>query len=230
MSEISYNYSVPPGIASVRELLTTSGFTIPADFGNNLFQLYIDATVGDIEHRTGRQFVPGCPSEVRYYDGSGTGEMVIDEYVSIESVEILTVPGVGASYALNWYEKDINLRPKTKIQIYQGPPNYGQYWQNFPQGRSNIKVTAQFGYAATIPAEVYLAIMQGAAAQIGAALTMRSRDDSFVPGRFIEWKDADRSEKYADMLVGDAIGWSKNYEQTIIDHSKPRRRKQRRLY
>lgn len=227
----TYNLSEAPTTFALRNFLQTAGVVIPADMDEDTLQLAIDAAVGDFEHKTQRQFVPGCVGEVRYYDGSNTGELVIDEYIDVSAVEIMAIPNYGSgSQAVEVYQVRTNGKPSTKLQIFQGPSNYPAFFTVFPQGRSNIKVTGQFGYAATIPAEVYQAMLKSAGTTIVNMLTLRTRDDSFVPGRLVSWSEADATEKYADTLSADVLGWPKDVAETIRDHTKPRPRRMRPIW
>jgi hypothetical protein len=222
---MSFNRALAPSVTQVRNICQLAGISLPADLTNDTVQLHIDASVEDFQHRTGRQFIPGCADEVRYFDGSGTGELIVDAYVSITDVEILTVPAIPVQALLSFYQQSTYGKPKTRIGIQQGPANYPNFWNAFPQGRGNIKVTGTWGYASEVPHEVYLAMMKGAAADLAAMLVLRTRDDSYVPGRLLSWQEADVSERYADSLPGEALGWKQAYDDAIQSHMKPRRRR-----
>lgn len=231
MQTPAFNFAAAPTSMAVRGLLDTAGISVPASMDDDFINLEIQAVAGDLQHRTGRQFVPGCAGEVRYYDGSGTGEMVIDEYISVSAVDVLMVPPMNVvSTALNFYEVVENLKPKTRIGILQGPPNFPAYWQSFPGGRSNIQVTGQFGYSNPMPAEVYQAMLKMIAGRLADSLTMSSKNDSVIGGRIVSWTELDVTERYADALPSVALGWAKEYEEVILDHMKSRKRRSRRLW
>lgn len=227
----SFNASALPTSAAVRSLLDIAGITVPITVDDQFIYNEIQSVASDFNHRTGRQFVPGCAGEIRYYDGSATGLLVIDEYIEVTAVEVLVVLPLGSTYnALNFYQVLQNGRPNTQLAIAQGPPNYPGIWSSFPSGRRNIKVTGQFGYAATLPAEVYQAILKMAAGKIADTLTMSSKSDAIIGGRVVSWTEADVTEKYADVLPSQALGWAQEYEGAVVDHMKPRKKRSRRLY
>lgn len=227
---MSYNYRSKPTPNDVRQLLLSAGINLNISFPDDLMTGTIDEVVGDLEHRVRRQFVPGCAGEVRYYDGSSTGVQVIDEYISVSNVEILVTPDQGPlPTPITWYEIVTNGKPKTKLGVLQGPPNFPAYWSSFPPGRSNIKVTAQFGYAETIPAEVWMAILKESAGRIADGLAMTTRNDSVIGGRIISWTEADVQERYADQRISEALGWHQAFESVCKDHIKSPPRRARRL-
>jgi hypothetical protein len=216
---------------AVRQFLVAAGITVPNTYTDDMMNLEIQSVVGDFQHKTGRQFVPGCSGEIRFYDGSGTGEQVVDEYIEITDVAVLMVPPMNVvSTALNYFEVVENGKPKTRIGILQGPANFPAYWTAFPGGRSNIQVTGKFGYASEMPAEVYNALLKMSAGKVADTLTMSTKDNSIIGGRVVSWTEADVTERYADQLPSVALGWAKEYDQAILDHMKPRKKKSRRLW
>lgn len=157
-----------PTAANVQTILTQYGYSsLSSGLDADLLALEIDSAVSAIEKETQRQFVPGSVGEIRYYDGSGTGLMVIDPYIDITAVEFAVFPQVTGVEITRYVEVEQQNTPKTRIQIFQGAPSISVgYLNHFPEGRSNIKVTGQFGYSAEIPANVFMAMAKMAAASV----------------------------------------------------------------
>ena len=99
-------------------------------------QDFIDSVTTYIERYTGRSFAPvaeDTEEETRNYDGTGTGELFIDD-----AVEITEVTDNGRVIeAGNFRLYPANRLPKTRIIL----PRY-----NFSQGAQNVAVTGKFGY------------------------------------------------------------------------------------
>ena len=220
---MSYDYTALPTVLNVKELLSQVGITTTAP--DDLIESFlIDARDG-IKLATRYQWVPAAG--VRYFDGSGTGQQIVDEYVSISTIEVLTIPSVTTNQFLNFSEVENPYGAKTKVNIFKGPANatYG-YWSRFPEGRQNIQVTATWGYSTTIPGDVWLAHLYEAAGQ----LANMNASNSSGPARLLSWTDADVSERYADGTANEILGWAKKVKETISNRTKARRRKTLRTY
>ena len=157
-----------PTAANVQTILTQYGYSsLSSGLDADLLALEIDSAVSAIQKETQRQFIPGAEDEIRYYDGSGTGLMQIDPYIDVTAVEFALYPQVTGIDITRYVEIEQQNTPKTRIQIFQGAPSLSVGYLNyFPEGRSNIKVTGQFGYSAEIPSDVFLAMAKMAAASI----------------------------------------------------------------
>jgi hypothetical protein len=217
---MAYDYTALPTTTELADLLAAAGLSdLSTDVPANLRQAFLDASKQRIEKETRRQFVPGSAGEVRYYDGSGTGLLEIDEYIDITAVEFIQLPPAASYTISNFYEVSQQGAPKTILEIYQGQPNLTLTYANrFEVGRSNIKVTGQFGYASSIPADVYLAIMQGAAAMMADEYSVSTGGGLMLKS----WTNADRKEDYdTSRLVSEVAGWKKNVEATIKRYRRP---------
>lgn len=230
-----YDYTDWPTLTDLKDLLTGAHVDpTDADFtlSDDALQGFLDARAELLKRETSRQFVSGSPGEVRDFDGSGNGLMYVDEYVDVTAVEFFYVPGSAFVSATNYVEVDQQPWGKEKIQILQGQPNisYG-FFQKFPEGRSNIRVTATWGYGATIPADVFMAVLQAAGADALQANTMSPQ------GQVKSWTDGDATEAYGGGTIGEQAGWlgpqslwatvCKNYRRSLKSH---RRKSRPKLY
>lgn len=197
-------------------LLTSAGITPTLSSGDDLYLLRINAAYSRLTHETQRQFLPDQTASVRYYPGSGTGKMVVDEYIDVTQVQFLYAPLATGIDVTRYVEVDRKHVPKTEIEIYQGPTHaVGEIIDRFPEGRSNIEVTAKWGYAANIPQDVWAAILYKAAADIAVA------DQISVAGRPLRWKEGDVEETFANITVGEAAGWIKEWDNVIMKYQRP---------
>lgn len=178
------------------------------------FTEVIGAVTTEIGLRTLRQFIPGAPGEARYYDGNSTNRLAVDEMISLTSVYALASPtdtvGVQYPYAALVTQQQ---RPLTEIEIAQG---YAwQAWpQIFPRGRRNIKVTGQFGYAATIPADLW-------SAGCGECAFRLVRECVFRPvGRVTMQRTGDAMVQYRpeDPKI---TGWHYDYKCSLVSYKRP---------
>lgn len=181
-----------------------------------LAQLYIDAEAARFERLTHRQFTQ--VTEDRFFDGSGTGLMVLDEFTDINTVELYLNPGLGYGQINLDYIQQVSVAgyPKDRIQIVQGPPAQPVAWLNrFPQGRSNVLVNADWGFGTSIPKDVWLAVLRQSAADIMAANTLSSL------GQLVDWQDDDVREKYEGSLPGETAGWVKGFDMAVDLYRRP---------
>ena len=211
------DYSTWPTIANVYALLTGANITPGLASSSLVAQGFLDEAIGLMGQLTKRQFVAGSAGEIRYFDGSGTGVQTVTEFVDVPAVQFLLYPQVAGIDIQYWYEQSRNQYPNTTLQIYQGPANtnYG-YVANFPQGRSNIKVTGTWGYASTIPYAVWMAVLKGAAASIATMNSLTSQ------GKLAKWVDGDASEDYGGSAnFGEFTGWAKEFYSTVKAYKRP---------
>lgn len=115
----------------------------------------IDAEVG----RWPNFFYPSTDNAIRYYDGSGEAEQVIDEMVSITSVAVAESGGTGASDYTAWTQDvDYYVWPYIYDQLSQPIQKLVVDWvgakSRWPRYRKSVKVTGVFGYSATPPADI----------------------------------------------------------------------------
>jgi hypothetical protein len=217
---MAYTYTTLPTVTQLDDLLASAGVSgLSASVDADLRTAYIDAAVAQIQKETRRQFVPGSAGEIRYYDGNGTGRLEIDEYIDITAVKFVLLPQSSSTTVTEFVEVQQQATPKTVLQIYRGRANYTTtYYPQFPEGRSNIEVTGQFGYASSIPADVYVAILKMAAAQLVG-------DNSIASGGGLmlkSWTNADRKEDYdTSGLASQKAGWDDFAKGVIRRYRKP---------
>lgn len=214
---MAYDYTAIPDTSALTDLLTSVGLgSLASSVDADLLAQYLGEAQELIERKTRRQFVPGSAGEVRYYNGNGTGTLVIDEYIDVTAVEFILGPSPGTVNALDYIEVERNGDPKTLLQIRQGPAHFVRgYWNTFPRGRSNIKVTGQFGYAASIPKPIWGAMLRMAAQAVINANTISGGT------RLAGWKDADVSEDYqTNVNLSEIAGWDTYIREAIKDYRK----------
>jgi hypothetical protein len=207
---------------AVTTRLTTDDFT--ARFGR-----LRAAVAARIFRRTHRQFVAGATDEERFYDGTGAAEQEVDEMVSLTSVQVIGLqsdPGYTLDNTLLVQEQAL---PRTRIIVAQGSlPAYATnaaflpYRTIFPVGRQNIKVTGQFGFAATIPEDLW----EGCCGEI---MYLMSQEVLFRPiGRVQTLKTGDNSTTYH--LDSAAITrWHDGFVQALKDYRRPPGRRLRAM-
>lgn len=206
-----------PVLTDISLVAGSMGITLGTATMSTAFQQYqLDAVIEAINQGTRRTWITA--TEDRYFDGSGSGQLEIDEYVTISTVQLVGWFGVTAGLALqNVVEVSKNQFPKTRIQIFRGsiPAFYNVWVDRFPVGRSNILINALWGYANTIPNDLWW----GAAYQAAAVLINLSlfKTDGFL----IKWQEADVTEvrNYMDPFKFFKSG--KTFESLIKFYKKP---------
>lgn len=215
---MAVDYTDWPKAKDVKDKLSAVGATLPNDLTEEYLQRQIDAVIEDIEKTCRRQFKASPEAEERAFDGSGTGELEIDEYISIESIRILGWFGTVTGFALSrWYEPQRNKFPKSRIQIYQGSlPALMRVWiDRFPEGRSNIVVKAVWGYGPKIPADLWEAVASEAAHRIVSELVFSTS------GWLTEWQEADVAERRELIEPKKLLTWHKQYLRALRRYRKP---------
>lgn len=104
---------------------------------------------------TGRTFTP--VTETRVYDGSGLSILHVDDIVPGTSLTVTSFGTMLTDIILsNEYEKmGHSVLVRRTVQGNVIPPAFGGRPLTFARGRQNISVTATFGYAATVPGDIY---------------------------------------------------------------------------
>lgn len=127
---------------------------IDSSFSANI-TTWIDAVTKYIERYTGRVFETGV-SAIKSYDGNGQQELMIDDTIAISKVEVLDDNGnvdetLTAGLGGDYLTYPINTTPKNSIKLTDTA-----VYNVFPKGKQNIRITATWGYASTIPADIEL--------------------------------------------------------------------------
>lgn len=188
--------------------------------------------VSMLSQETKRQFLK-TTNEIRYFDGSGTSELEVDEYVDIVDINILYAsPNVTPIPLVNWWEVERKNFAKCRIYVNQGAP-----WQmaavnyvlRFPVGRANIKVTGDWGYAATIPAMVWEVIRQMAGTHLVHMTLLPSAGGKTAIGPLALWKEAGIMEEYKKLLPEEAFRTHKLWRRVLRDYKRPTSIRSRRM-
>jgi hypothetical protein len=151
---------MPKGYTTKQEIENYLLTNIDSSFDTQL-NLWIDAIERIIENYTGRTFsAVDAVASARTFDGQGGREILLDTFTEITSIEVLNSDGTVnytlsegqandfVTYPYNETEKwRIMLSPNSSIGV-------------FPKGNSLIRVTAKWGYATAVPADVRLAATQ----------------------------------------------------------------------
>jgi hypothetical protein len=159
-------YSVYPTALDVEVLLKSATYwPVGADdspkvlFAREQAQTTIDGAISEFEDRTSQKpFLADISDETDVFDGTD-GNGYLDFRASAVSITGVSVRGLAYTQSTQWWPYPANARrkkePFTGIQFNSAiHPRPGQ-----------IAVTARWGYAATLPAAAWLAIMRLAAAQ-----------------------------------------------------------------
>lgn len=221
-----------PTAADVEAVLADAGVTLRS---SERVQSVLDAVIAEVAQRTQRQFAPDTEDTTRYYNGSGTAQLEVDEILELTSVTVIGVQS-DPGYTL----ADVQIvsqqeRPQTLLVVGRGNlPAIGPtaYPRFFPAGRLNIAVTGRYGYAETIPADLWEAVCGEAAARV-------ANEAIFRPGgRLQSYKDGEVDETYhlgvtatseAGLEPTVGLGWHRRFEAAIRRYKRPVGRKLRRL-
>jgi len=177
-----------PTRTEVKNLVSAMGVSIPARVTDSTIDLFIAAASANFVQHTKRTWTP--TTEVRTFNGSGTGMLEIDDYISISTVTFIGNPTVIALPIDHFHEVSVANYPKNRIQIYQGGAlSFNNQWITaFPSGRSNIEINANWGYGASIPSDVWLCV----AYQSVAMIVNFTQFD--INGYLIKFSEADVTE------------------------------------
>ncbi|HKU51596.1 MAG TPA: hypothetical protein VJQ25_03945 [Nitrospira sp.] len=214
-------YTAWPIEADITATIAAIGVTLRAGQNSAYITRQLLALAQQVKKQTRRQFVVSGSvqsPETRYFDGSGTGQMEIDEYRSIDSVTLLNFGALSGTVAMaNVHEVEQNILPKTRLYIYQSSlPAFSRvYIDSFPRGRANIQVDGIWGYDDTIPADLWEAFAKEASARLAAEAIFNTN------GRLESWSEADVSEKYMLQLPGEAAGWHQGFVDAIKSYKRP---------
>lgn len=116
---------------------------------------FINAVGKFIDNYCNRTFAQES-STTKLYDGDDTGELLIDDALTVSQIEILDEDG-NTDYTLTYSGNDFylypaNETPKKKIVINKNNAPIGI----FPKGSQNIKLTGTFGNSVTASDDISL--------------------------------------------------------------------------
>lgn len=192
------------------------------------------AVIEEIERETQRQFVADTGDTTRWFDGSGQSQQDVDDMVSLTSVSIVLYPGAEGYPLQNCHLVFEQGKPKSRISIRGGTVLYGQFGTQraFPPGRQNIEVTGRFGYGATVPADLWLAARDQAAAILADEALFspgtRTADEQYA-GRLVEWSDDDTEERYQLLATDDGTRRTARFTAAIERYRRRQGRTPRQL-
>lgn len=217
------DYTAWPTLADVASKLSALGVTLRATADNDYRQSVIDGVRDEVTRRTRRTWAP--TTATRYFDGSGTGAQELDEFISLTNVSLLygtnsTLIDLTAAVVVLTDEQ----LPNTRIALSRSPlPGWvGAWWDRFPQGRSNIGVTASWGYGATIPVDLWTAARDEAAIRLAEeALFVPGQNAAGVTtGRLAKWKNDQVSQEYEPVDL-DGTRVSKQFARAVRFYTRP---------
>lgn len=209
------DYTAYPNATDVTNLLTAANITLGSGVTTDIINRKIQAAISELEYSTGIKFA--SVTETRYFDGSGTGIMDVDYFVSLTDISFYALPAQSTVQISNWKEVSKSPYGKSRIQIYQGPANMPVgWWTNFPVGRSNVAITGTWGFT-NIPALVWEGICGKAAS--GVAETARATPNGILTGL----KDLDQSFAWSDKQIGELAGWNETFERAKTVFRRPLR-------
>lgn len=150
-------------LAEVKTLIPEAGLNASADYDGALSTL-ITAASRAIDQEVGKwnnYFYPTTDDVTRYYNGNGSTELWIDEFVSITSVSVSETGGLASTDYTLWSSSDYITWPynTTPIMALVIDVNNGSklYFDAYPK---SVKVVGVSGYSTTPPTIVNLACIE----------------------------------------------------------------------
>lgn len=218
-----------PSVSDVWGFLQSAGITPRVEQASARVESMISAVPAEVFRATQRQFVADTVDETRYYDGTGTADMEIDEVISITSIYFVGYQA-DPGYAATDYEIVVEQgRPQTQVVRSTGSvPAFGPaavyspLQRIFPAGRQNIAVTGRFGYAATVPADLWDAVC----AEMAFRLTQEALFTQ--SGRLSEYTEGQQKEKY-ELSSADFLRWHSEFLRMMKIYRRPAGRRLRNM-
>jgi hypothetical protein len=223
------NYSAWPTSNDVSSRLAAAGITLRGTAFTDRIPNVITEVTDEVARRTLRQFIADTVDETRIYSGNDTSELEIDEMVSLTAVSIIGYP-LSPGYTLyNPFLVYEQGKPQTRIVVGAGsmPAWTTQgvimpYISIFPAGRQNIQVTGKFGFAPTIPTDLWNSVC----GEISSRLTSEAIFNA--DGRVTSWKGGDETVTLA-LDRADGLNWHSQYEAMVNLYKRPQGRRLRNL-
>lgn len=107
--------------------------------------IYILSAQNYIDEYTNRDFKVSEEDTVKYYNGNGTRDLIIDPAIDIAKVEISTDEGITFTEQTNYIKEPINKLPIVKITLRDNV---------FPNSIMSAKITGTFGWSECIPQDI----------------------------------------------------------------------------
>jgi len=122
--------------------------TIDASFVSQI-TAWIESVEKFIDLRTGRNFIADAVASEKKYDGDGSVEILVDDFIELTKLEVGELEATRITVDSDDYRiYPSNELPKRKIHLKNG---------YFTTGGQNIIITAKWGYAEECPADITLA-------------------------------------------------------------------------
>lgn len=223
------SYLAWPTWDDVKARLSSAGITLRTAAPGRFDKVLNDVTTV-VYRKTLRQFIADTVDTTRQYDGTDTAAMEVDEMVSLTRVDVIGIqvnPGYTLSNTVLVHEFG---KPQTRIVI--GPGSLPALLTSgviyplpmiFPAGRQNISVTGKFGYAATIPADLWNAVEGQVALELGQEAIFRPNG-----GLVIERAEGDSKIKFAEGGIY-ALRWGTKFGEALVTYKRPSGRRLRNL-
>lgn len=228
-------YTAWPIAADVTARLVSAGVT-PRASGQaavDRAQSALDAVIAEVARVTRRQFVCDQAPVRRLFDGTGTAEEEIDELVEFVSAAALgyqSWPGFDLANIVAVHEQGLPcsrlIRGQGSVPAWPTEAALVPIPAVFPAGRRNIAVTARWGYAETIPADLWDAVLCGATLRLAREATL-SQDAS--GGIIAEWQEGDERTRYAPDGAK-ALGWADAFDCAVARYKRSTGRRARNLH
>ncbi len=178
-----------PTLTDVSSIASAMNVTLTTAQGTAIQQSFLDSVINNFTTKTRRTWL--TVTEDRFYDGNDTGEIEVNEFITLNSIDIVGWFGITSGLTIL---SPINVvrptYPNTRIQVYRGstPALYRVWLDRFVVGRGNIKINALWGYATTIPDDVWLGVaLQAAGLLVNLSLFKTS-------GFLIKWSEEEVTE------------------------------------
>lgn len=200
-------YTEFPADEDIKGFLADQEYATPCNLS---YEGYADAAKREFERRTGRiPFLKDSVNVERFYDPpvpSAHGQFLALDAGLLEVSSVMvgvstTNPGVvltqGSDYVLHDYNAPVEGRPYERIQFVSSISNRFLYQSSPHIGGSprSIKVTGKWGYSATVPDDVYFAVLR-----LGVSLALMDLKEALA-GDLVEWAEGDTRERLSIELI-----------------------------
>ncbi len=170
------------------------------------FYAQVDEWIAEIEkyidEKTGRNFKSDGTASVRFYDGDGTRELLIDDCTAIEEVKIngdVIATTDYVTYPENAVAKGL---PFTKIKLI------GSVFPRYPEQINSVE--AKWGYSVAIPSDIKTAATILVAGIINYSLNADGEVASETIGRYtVTYKDEKNWQDFN--RVGEILKYYRKY-------------------
>jgi hypothetical protein len=218
---VAADYTGWPTAEDVQERLASVGIVLrgASDVQTSRINAVSAAVTAYVAKRTLRQFVADDAASVRYFDGTGTASLEVDEFVEFlgaTAIGLNADPGYPLANVITHYEQGKPrtwlLRGQGGLPAFQVAAVYQPVPTIFPLGRQNIAVTARWGYGETIPVDIWEAVACETARRVGNEAINRPGG-----GITISYQDGDEKRTYAKGGL-DAVFSIQSFNRAIGDY------------